>query len=89
MSTGPRYGIITSSGSAVIASGQCASLRAATYSFGNTIFASISGGSGIVTVPGQVVGLISGASTVNTLAISWAPPISGGSPSALYGASIE
>ena len=73
-------GILSSTGSNVLAAGQYSSLHAATYSGGNIIFATLSGGSNSLSAPGQVVGLSAGSTTSNSIAISWSAPSTGGSP---------
>lgn len=73
-------GIVSSSGGSSLPSGQSATLRAATYSSGNIIFAAVSGGAGGLVMPGQVIGLATSVSTPNSIAVSWAIPASGGAP---------
>ena len=73
-------GIVSSSGSPSLPAGQCASLRGATYSAGNIIFAAVSGATTTLLPPGQVVGITLGAVTSSSLAGSWAVPTSGGVP---------
>ncbi len=73
-------GIVTSSGSSTLSAGQSAHVRAATYSFGNIIFATISGGTVTLAAPGQVTGLAAGAITASSIAVSWAVPVTGGAP---------
>jgi hypothetical protein len=73
-------GIVSSSGSSTLPAGQCATLRAATYSSGNTIFAAVSGATSTLLAPGQVVGLTLGTTTSTSLALAWAIPASGGTP---------
>lgn len=76
-------GIVPSSGSSALASGQAATLYGASYSGGNLIFAVVSGAaasSGALAVPGQVVGLVSGTVTSGSVALSWSAPSAGGAP---------
>ena len=69
-------GIVTSSGSAILSAGQSATLRAATYSGGNLVFASIFGGSaGAPNPPGQVTGVATGSITTTGMILSWTPPV--------------
>jgi hypothetical protein len=76
-------GIITSSGSAALPSGQAAALRVATYSGGTIVFASIAGSSSTGTgtapaAPGQVTGLSATNATSSSIALIWSTPASGG-----------
>ena len=73
-------GIISSSGISFLPAGQYANLRAATYSVGNVIFATVSNGSSSLAAPGQVTGLSAGAITATSIAASWAVPTTGGAP---------
>ena len=73
-------GIVTSSGSSSLPAGQCANLRAATYSAGNIIFATLSGTAGTLLAPGQVTGLSAGTITPTSIAATWTAPAAGGAP---------
>jgi hypothetical protein len=73
-------GILTSSGTGTLPAGQCASLRAAAYSSGTAIFASVSAATGTLSAPGQVTGLAAGATTAVSIALTWAAPAMGGAP---------
>ena len=55
-------GIVTSSGTQTLPTGQAAELRAFTYSGGNVVFAALAGGAP-ATPPGQVTGLAVGVAT--------------------------
>ena len=83
-------GIITSSGSSLLPSGQAASLCCISYSAGTVVFASLTGsgtsstggGSGTApAVPGQVISLTTGSPTSTSVALSWSAPASGGAVS--------
>jgi hypothetical protein len=68
-------GIVTSSGSTVLAAGQAARLVTATYSGGTVVYAWTSNTSSMSTipaVPGQVAGLGAGSITANSVTLSWA-----------------
>ena len=73
-------GITTSSGSPVLASGQAASLHAATYSAGTIVYASLPGSGGGVplTTPGQVTGLSATDETISSVTLTWVAAPSGG-----------
>ena len=74
-------GILTSSGSGRLPSGQTAAISVATYSGGTVVFASLSGTATQVAssqVPGQVTGLVSINATTSTITLAWTPPSSGG-----------
>lgn len=73
-------GITTSSGSPTLASGQAASLRAASYSAGTIVFASLpgSGGGAPLTAPGQVTGLSATGATTSSVTLTWLAAPSGG-----------
>lgn len=73
-------GILTSTGNTTLQAGQSATLRAVSYSIGNTIFASIFGTTGSPGVPGQVSNLTAGAITSTSIALTWAAPATGGIP---------
>lgn len=79
-------GIMTSSGTSVLPTGQAASLRCVTYSAGTIIFASLagsgtSGSAPAPVLPGQVTGLGVTSPTTTSLAIAWTAPGLGGTPS--------
>ena len=74
------YGIISSSGSNFLPAGQYANLRAVTYSVGNVIFATVSGGSGSLAIPGQVTGVSVSSITASSITVSWPIPTTGGAP---------
>ncbi|MEJ0016737.1 MAG: fibronectin type III domain-containing protein [Acetobacteraceae bacterium] len=78
-------GIMTSSGSTSLPSGQAASMRVVTYSGGTIVFASLagssSGGTGGGTppaAPGQVTGLAATSPTASSMTLAWTPPGTGG-----------
>lgn len=75
-------GIVPSTGSSTLPSGQAANLYGATYSGGSVIFACMtgvaSGGSTQTTVPGQVTSLETGTITNDSVALAWSAPSSGG-----------
>jgi hypothetical protein len=74
-------GIVTSSGSAHVPSGQTAAISVVTYSGGTVVFASVSGTAmqGVsIQVPGQVTGLAATNPTISTMALAWVSPSSGG-----------
>ena len=73
-------GITTSSGAPTLASGQAATLRAATYSAGTIVFASMPGSGGGVplTAPGQVTGLSATGATTSSVTLTWLAAPSGG-----------
>ncbi len=73
-------GVASSSGSSLLPAGQCASLRAATYSAGNIIYAAVSGTTSSLLAPGQVTGLVAGTITSSSIAVSWIAPATGGAP---------
>ncbi len=70
-------GIITSSGSQTLPSGQAAELQVFTYSGGNVVFAAIAGAAQ-VQPPGQVTGLAVGVTTPSSVALTWQAPGTGG-----------
>jgi chitodextrinase len=89
VSNGPvtfASGILTSTGSPTLPSGQMAVIRGATYSMGSMVFAAISGGSSAggssVLPPGGVDSLLAGNITSNSITLSWSSPTSGGPVSA-------
>ncbi len=74
-------GILTSSGSAQLPSGQTAAISVATYSGGTVVFASVSGTvtqAAPTQAPGQVTGLTATSPTTSTIDLAWTPPSSGG-----------
>jgi hypothetical protein len=72
-------GITTSTGSSLLPTGQATALRGVSYSGGNIVFAALPGGGSAPPVaPGQVIGLTASNPTTSSLALSWAPPSSGG-----------
>ena len=73
-------GIASSAGSNLLPAGQCAILRAATYSAGNVIYAAVSGTASSMLTPGQVTALVAGTTTSNSIAVSWTVPTTGGAP---------
>lgn len=78
-------GIVTSTGQATLASNQTALLRGVTYSGGSVVLASIVSGSAPAAVPpvlpGQVSNVASSTTTSNSVALTWSPPSTGGTPS--------
>ena len=70
-------GIVTSSGTPTLPTGQAAELRAFTYSSGNVVFAAIAGGA-LAQPPGQVTGLAVGVATPSSVALTWQAPATGG-----------
>ena len=72
-------GIITSSGSQPLPTGQAAELRAFAYTGGSVVFAGITGGVALQP-PGQVTGLAIGATTPSSIALTWQVPATGGTP---------
>ena len=68
-------GIITSTGTSLLAPGQFASMRVATYSGGSLVYASISGSAALP--PDAVTGLVVSGATTSTLALSWVAPVTG------------
>jgi hypothetical protein len=71
-------GFYTSTGNSTIAPGQTASLRCISYSGGTIVYALISSPIGSASVPGPVVNLSAAGVSVTTIALTWAPPGSGG-----------
>lgn len=73
-------GILTSSGSSMLPSGQSAALRAVSYSGGTVVFATIPSASTGTTVamPGQVAGLSASNATTSSITLNWSAPTSGG-----------
>ncbi len=74
-------GIVTSSGTASLPSGQAATVRVATYSRGTIVFASLSGstsGEASLIAPGQVSGLTASNQTASSISLGWSGPGSGG-----------
>lgn len=75
-------GIVPSSGSSTLPTGQAASLLGASYSGGNIIFASVTGGASSsstqTAAPGQVTGLTIGTITATSVALTWSVSSSGG-----------
>jgi len=77
-------GILTSSGSSTLPSGQAATLRVVGYSGGTVVFASLPTGTGGGTspaVPGQVTGLGATNPTSNSITLNCTTPGSGGAVS--------
>jgi hypothetical protein len=76
-------GIITSSGSALLPSGQAATMRVATYSGGTVVFASLAGSNAgsAPAIPGQVTGLSASNPTSSGVTLNWSAPSSGGTVS--------
>ena len=78
-------GIITSSGSNVLPSGQAASVRVATYSGGTVVFASLptstTGTGSAPAAPGQVPAISASNPTSSGVTLNWSPPDSGGAVS--------
>ncbi len=79
-------GITTSTGTPILPSGLSASVRGASYSAGNVVFASILGGSQAggtqVASPGSVTGLTPGNLTSSSVDLSWTSPTPGAPVSA-------
>jgi hypothetical protein len=73
-------GIVTSSGSQTLPTGQAAELRAFGYTGGSVVFAGITGGVALQP-PGQVTGLTVGATTPSSVALTWQVPATGGAAS--------
>ena len=75
-------GITTSSGLPRLPSGQFATLRGASYSGGNVVFASLSSAASSdgpgTQMPGQVLGLQTTDPTAGSITLNWSPPESGG-----------
>lgn len=73
-------GITTSSGAAILPTGQAARLIAAAGTGGNVVYAAMTG-TATLTAPGQVTGL--GATTLSStsVALAWSAPASGGAVS--------
>jgi hypothetical protein len=79
-------GIMTSSGTSLLAAGQAASLSCLTYSGGTVVFAWLpgsgsGGGTSGPTLPGQVTGVTPTSPTTTSVVLTWSAPSSGGSPS--------
>ena len=74
-------GVITSSGSASLPSGQAAAMRVATYSGGTVVFASLASGGSASATPGQVTGLSASNPTSSDVTLNWSAPSSGGAVS--------
>jgi hypothetical protein len=72
-------GVITSSGTQTLPTGQAAELRAFSYTGGNVVFAGIAGGGAVAQPPGQVTGLAVGVTTPSSVALTWQAPGTGGS----------
>jgi hypothetical protein len=75
-------GIISSSGSSILPTGQCAQIVTGTYSLGTVVFAAISGTGGASATPaapGLPTGLTSGTKTSTGVALTWTAPATGGS----------
>lgn len=75
-------GIVTSSGTSTLPSGQTAALRTVSYSGGTVVFATISGAAGTgttIAMPGQVISLSTASPTTSSIALNWSAPASGGS----------
>ena len=70
-------GIVASSGTPTLPTGQAAELRAFTYSSGNVVFAAIAGGA-LAQPPGQVTGLAVGVATSSSVSLTWQAPAAGG-----------
>ena len=77
-------GIVTSSGTPTLPTGQAAELRAFTYSSGNVVFAAIAGGA-LAQPPGQVTGLAVGVATPSSVALTWQAPATGRRGNWLHG----
>jgi hypothetical protein len=74
-------GILTSSGSAHLPTGQAATISVATYSGGTVVFASMSGTAtqaAPTQAPGLVTGLAATNPTAHTVGLAWTAPSSGG-----------
>ena len=65
--------VLTSSGTPVLAPGQMAALRCASYSGGMIVFASFSNGGGTVTPPGEVTGFAGSSCTPTSVGLTWTP----------------
>ena len=73
-------GVITSSGTQTLPTGQAADLRAFSYTGGNVVFAAVAGGGAAAIPPGQVTGLAVGVTTPSSVALTWQAPGTGGTP---------
>ena len=73
-------GVITSSGTQTLPTGQAADLRAFSYTGGNAVFAAVAGGGAAAISPGQVTGLAVGVTTPSSVALTWQAPGTGGTP---------
>jgi hypothetical protein len=69
---------VSSNGNFILTPWQSATLCCATYSAGTIAFAAMPAASTIVTVPGQVAGLLTAGTTTTATTISWQPPSTGG-----------
>jgi len=73
-------GIVSSTGILVLPADLSCTMQGLTFSGGNVVYASISGGIAQVaqTAPGAVIGLVLGAITGNGASLAWVAPTSGG-----------
>lgn len=67
-------GIVTSSGIAVLPSGQAASLWSVTYSGGTVVYANLATPNVAGQVPGQVTGLTAAAISATSVTLTWTAP---------------
>lgn len=76
-------GIITSTGTSLLLSGQSCVIQGIAYSAGNVAYASMSSGTVLTTlvVPGSATNLFIGAVTNTSMALAWSPPSTGGAVS--------